>query len=188
MLMAGAREGQRRPEPVECLDLMNSALRMHLRPRVPRSDQSVFAAVKLMYVGAVVELAAAIIILATIADVKSNVVRVSPGYSDTEWHIAVAGQIAPNEVGAILAIGFWLWMAWSIGRGHRWARIVFALFFVLNLFGLFNGLVHGSAVYAQPDLGIAIVLCLIELASVAVIFRLKIARSQSGTSRTIAES
>jgi hypothetical protein len=74
-------------------------------------------------------------------------------------------------------------MAWSIGRGYQWTRIVFALFFALNLFGLFNGLVHGSAVYAQPDLAIAIVLCLVELASVAVLFRLKIAPSRSGTSR-----
>jgi hypothetical protein len=188
VLMAGAREGQRRPEPVECLDLMSSALSMHLRPRVPRSDRSTLNAVRLMYVGAVVELAAAIIILATVAEVKSNVVRSNPGFTDSDWHAAVVGHIAPNEVGAILAVGFWLWMAWSIGRGQRWARIVFALFFALNIFGLVNGLISGSAVYAQPDLAIAIVLCLIELASVAVIFRVKIAPSQSGISRTIAES
>jgi hypothetical protein len=188
VLMAGAREGQRRPEPLECLDLISSALSMHVRPRVPRSNRSVFTAIKLMCLGAVVELAAAIIILATTADVKSNVVMSSPGLTEGEWHAIVAGQIAPNEVGAILAVGFWLWMAWSIGRGHRWARIVFALFFALNLFGLLNGLVHGSAVYARPDLAIGIVLCLVELASVAVIFRAKIAPSQSGTSRTIAES
>src|ERR1700730_5442998 len=79
VLMAGARDGQRRPEPVECLDLISSAWSMHLRPRVPRSDRSTLNAVKLMYVGAVVELAAAIIILATVADAKSKVVRTDPG-------------------------------------------------------------------------------------------------------------
>ena len=188
VLIAGAQEGQRRPEPMECLDLMSSALSMHLRPRVPRSHRSALNAVKLMYVGAVVELAAAIIIVATVADVKSNIVRSIPGFTDSEWQAAVAGHIAPNAVGAILAVGFWLWMAWLIGRGHRWARLAFALFFALNIFGLFNGLVSGSALYAQPDLVIAIVLCLVELASVAVLFRMKIAPSQSGTSRTIAES
>ncbi len=188
VLMAGAREGQRRPEAMECLALLSSALNMRLGPRVPRSNQSVFTAIKLMYLGALVELAAAIIILATIGEIKSKVVISSPGLSEGQWHAIVVGQLAPTEVGAILAVGFWLWIAWSIGRGHRWPRIVFALFFALNVFGLLNGLVHGSAVYAQPDLAIGIVLCLVELAAVAFIFRAKIAPSQSGTSRTIAES
>jgi hypothetical protein len=183
VLMAGAREGQRRPEPMECLDLICSALSMHLRPRLPQLDRSALNAVKLMYVGALVELAAAIIILATMADVKSNVVMSSPGLTEGEWRAIVVGQIAPNEVGAILAVGFWLWMGWSIGRGHRWARIVFALFLALNMYGLLNGLVHGSALYAQPDLAIGIVLCLVELVSIVVLFRANIAPSRSGANR-----
>jgi hypothetical protein len=75
-------------------------------------------------------------------------------------------------------------MAWAIGRGHRWARIVFALFFALNVFGLLNGLAQGSAVYARPDLAAGSVLCLVELAAVALIFRVKIAGSPSGASRS----
>ncbi len=183
VLMAGAREGQRRPEPLECLDLVSSALSMHLRPSVPRSDRSVFTAIKLMYVGAMVELAAAIIILASLAEVKSNVVNRNPGLTDIQGQAVVAGQIEPTALTAGVAVGFWLWMAWSIGRGHGWAKIAFALFFALNLFGLLNGLVHGSAVYAPPDLAIGIVLCLVELAAAAVLFRTNIAPSPSGTSR-----
>jgi hypothetical protein len=188
VLIAGARKDQRRPELVECIDLVSGALSMHLRPRVPRSNRGVFTAIRLMYLGAVVELATAIVILATVADVKSNAARSNPGFTNSEWRAAVIGQIAPNEVGAILAVAFWLWMAWSIGRGHRWVRIVFPLFFALNMFGLVNGLVSGSAVYARPDLAIATVLCLIELACVVVIFRARIGTSQSGTSRRIARS
>ncbi len=180
VLMAGAREGQRQPEPMECLDLMRSALWMRLRPRVPRSNRSACNAVKLMYVGAVVELAAAIVILATIGDVRSNVVKRNPGLTEAQWHAVVAGQLEPTAVAACIAIGFWLWMAWSIGRGHRWARIVFALFFGLNTYGLLNGLAGGSAVYARPDLAIGIVLWLVELAAVALIFHVKFAVSQSG--------
>ena len=183
VLIAGAREGRRRPEPIECLDLLSSALSMHLRPRVPQSHRSVFNAVKLMYVGAVLELACAIVILATVADLKSNVLASSPGLTEGEWHAIVVGQLAPLEVGVILSVGFWLWMAWSVGRGHRWARILFALFFAFNISSLLNGLVHGSAVYARPDLAVAIVLCLVELVSVIVIFRLKIAPSRSDASR-----
>ena len=173
VLLAGASETQRRPEPMECLDLLGSALRMRLRPRVPRSNRSVVAAVKLMYVGAVVELAAAITILVTIGDIRSNVVQRNPDLTGGEWHAVVAGRVAPTAVAAGIAVGFWLWMAWAIGRGHRWAPMVLVLFFALNLFGLFNGLVQGSAVYARPALAIGIVLCLVELAAVAASFRVQ---------------
>jgi hypothetical protein len=183
VLLAGARTGQRQPEPMECLDLLRSALWMRLRPSVPRSNRSVFTAVKLMYVGAVVELAAAITILVTTGAVRSNVVKGNPGLTEGTWHAVVAGQLEPKAVAAGIAVGFWLWMAWAIGRGRRWARIVFATFFGLNAFDLLNGLIHGSAVYARPDLAIGIVLCLVELAAVAVIFHVKLAGPPSGASR-----
>ena len=173
VLLAGASETQRRPEAMECLDLLRSALWMRLRPRVPRSNRSVVAAVKLMYVGAVVELAAAITILVTIGDIRSNVVQRNPDLTGGEWHAVVAGRVAPTAVAAGIAVGFWPWMAWAIGRGHRWAPMVLVFFFALNLFGLFNGLVQGSAVYARPALAIGIVLCLVELAAVAASFRVK---------------
>jgi hypothetical protein len=96
-----------------------------------------------MYLGAVVELAAAITIVATIGDVKSNVVKRNPGLTAGQWHAVVAGHLEPTAVAAGLAVGFWLWMAWSIGRGQRWARIAFALFFGLNTCGLLNGLAGG---------------------------------------------
>jgi hypothetical protein len=183
VLLAGARAGQRQPAPMECLDLLRSALWMRLRPRVPRSNRAVFAAIKLMYLGGVVELATAITILVTIGDVRSHVANRNPGLTEGEWHAIVAGQLEPVAVAAGIAVGFWLWMAWAIGRGHRWARIVLVLFFGLNVFGLLNGLIHGSAVYARPDLAIGTVLCLVELAAVAVSFRVKLAGSPSGASR-----
>ncbi len=183
VLLAGAREGQRRPELIECLDLMGGALRMHLRPRVPRSDRSVFAAVRLMYIGAVVELATAITIVATIGDVKANVVARNPGLTDVEWHAVVASRFEPLEVAAGIAVGFWLWMAWALGRGHRWARIVFAIFFGLNTLSLLDGLARGSAVYARADLAIGMGLWLVELATTALIFGVKGAASGSGASR-----
>ena len=182
VLLAGARAGQRQPAPMECLDLLRSALWMRLRPTVPRSNRPVFAAIKLMYLGGVVELATAITILVTIGDVRSNVVQRNPGLTEGEWHAIVAGQLEPVAVAAGIAVGFWLWMAWAIGRGHRWTRIVFALFFALNVFGLLNGLAQGSAVYARLDVAAGSVLCLVELAAVALIFHVKIAGSPSGAS------
>jgi hypothetical protein len=187
VLMAGAREGQRRPEPMECLDLIGSSLRMRLRTRVPRSRRSVFTAVRLMYVGAVVQLATAITIAATIGDVKSNVATKNPGLTEIEWQAVVASQVEPKAVAAGIAVGFWLWMAWSTGRGHRWARIAFGIFFGLTTFSLLDGLAQGSAVYARADLAVGIVLWLVELAAVALLFDVKRPASRSGASRIASE-
>jgi hypothetical protein len=186
VLVAGARDGQRQPELIECLDLMRSALWMRLRPSVPRSDRSVFNAIKLMYLGAVVELATAVTIVATIGDIRSNVVARNPGYTAAQWHAEVAGKLDPLVVAAGVAVGFWLLMAWANGRGHRWARIAFAMFFGLNTLSLLSGLAGGSAVYARPDLAIGIVLWLVELAVVALVLHkefVTIAVSRSSASR-----
>ena len=175
VLMAGARAGQRRPDLIECLDLLRGALWMRLRPSAPRSRRPVFRAIKLMYLGAVLELAAAFTILATIGDVASRIPKRDPGLSDGAWQGVVAGQIEPTAMAAILAVGFWLWMAWSIGRGHRTARAAFLIFFGVNTWGLLNGLAGGSAAYARPDLAIGIVLWLVELVAVAVVLRVPFA-------------
>jgi hypothetical protein len=180
VLLAGAKEGQRRPELMECLDLLRSALWLRLCPGVSRSDRAVVTVVRLLYLGAVVELAAAITIVATIGDVRSAYTQGNPGFTAGQWHAVVAGQLEPTAVAASIAVGFWSWMAWSIGQGKRWARIVFALFFGLNTYGLFHGLAGGSAVYARPNLAIGSVLWLVELAAVGLLFRLKIPVSAPG--------
>ena len=190
VLLAGAREGQRQPELLECLDLLCGALWLRLRPRLPRSDRSVVKAIKLMYLGAVVELAVALTIVATIGDVRANVVARNPGLTTVQWHAVVAGQLVPLAVTVTIAVTFWLWMAWALGRALRWARIAFALFFGLNTWSLLNGLAGGSAVYARPDLAVASLLWLIELAAVALLFRLKVAKvveAPAGVSRITSE-
>ena len=183
VLMAGGRADQCRPEPMECLDLVASALGVRLRPRVPRSDRSAFAAVRLMYLGAVVEIAVTLTIVTTLADVKTSLLARDPGYTGAQWHAEVAGAFEPLIVAAGIAVVFWLWMAWANGRGHRWARMLFALFFCGNTYSLLHGLAGGSAAYARGDLVAGIVLWLLELAAVALVFRnelRRIATSRSG--------
>ena len=180
VLLAGARAGQRRPESLECFDLLRSAVWMHLTPRVPRSDRSVRNAVKLMYCGAITELVVAITIVATMGDVRSSVVQRDPALTAGQWQAIVADQLEPTAVAAGIAVGFWLWMAWSLGHGQRWAWIAFALFFGLNTYGLFTGLAGGAATYARQDLVGGSVLWLVEPASAVLIVRLKRAASPSG--------
>ena len=55
VLLAEPREGQSHPEPGECWDLFRAALGARLRPRIARSQRSAWAAVRLMYLGAVAQ-------------------------------------------------------------------------------------------------------------------------------------
>ena len=58
VLMATAREGQRRAGLAESADLIRGALRMHRGPRLPRA---LLIAVRLTYVGAATELAVLVV-------------------------------------------------------------------------------------------------------------------------------
>lgn len=183
VLLAGAHEGQRQPALLECVDLLRGAAWMYLRPRAPWFDRSRATVMKVMYLGAVVELATVLTIVATSGDIRAHIVRRYPGLTAVQWHAVVASQLAPLAVTAALAVGFWLWMAWAIGRGQRWARIAFPLFFGLNTWSLLQGLGHGSAVYARPDLAVASILWLVELAAVALLVRVTMGGSPSSAGR-----
>jgi hypothetical protein len=169
VLMAGTRAGQLRPALIEQLDLIRSALWMRLRPSRPRSDRVAYTALKLMLLGAVVELATAVTIIATMGQIRSNVAARNPSLTHAQWQAAVAGELDPLVVAAGVAVAFWLLMAWASGRGHRWAGIAFAVFFAMNTQSLLTGLAGGSATYARPDLAIGTVLWLIELAVVVLL-------------------
>lgn len=176
VLMAGARDGQRRPELSDCVDLWSNGLRMRLRPTLPRSHRSARLAVRLMYAGAVLEIGAAITVVATLGDVRSSVFARNLGYTDAQWRAEVAGRFEPLVVAAGIVAVFWLWMAWANARGHRWARIVFAMFSCVNVLCLIEGLAGGSAEYAQADVAIGVVLCLVQLAAVVLIFQNRLSR------------
>jgi hypothetical protein len=170
VLMAGVEEGRWRPGPAAYADLIVSGVWMRLRPRVLGSPSTVLAAVRLMYVGAVVELGTLITILSTRGSLRSAVVERNPHYTTAQWHAELAGHIVPLEASAAIAVGVWLWLAWANGRGHRWARIAFAVFFCLTTFGLAGGVSRNAATYAPADLVAGVALWLVALATVALLF------------------
>lgn len=142
-----------------------------------------------MYLGAAVELAVAVTVVATMGDIRANVLAENPGYTGAQWRAEVTGALVPLVAAAVLATGFWIWMAWASGRGHRWAGILFALFFAVNTYGLVHGLAGGSATYARPALVAGGVLWCVELAAAVLIVRtgvlaLVAARSARGWSRS----
>ena len=164
VLMATAEEGQTRIGPAEAADLIRGAVRMRLWPAAPRPG-TVRAAVRLMLAGAVAELAALVTVVLTAGHVKATVLAKDPA----AWHAALV-HLTAAEVGAPIAAGLWLWLAWAIGRGHDWARMVFVAFFGLATLSILSSLAQGAAVGAPADLIAASVVWALGLASVVLIF------------------
>jgi hypothetical protein len=141
VLMACARAGQRRPGLAQSADLIRSGLWMRLRPSVPRSARTVRAAVRLMYVGAIVSTVNLIILLAVLGDIKT--------YHAILRHHLTAAQVSQINmlfltqaiVSDLIPIVLWLWMARAAGRGRNWARILSTVLFgvaTLDLTGAFR--------------------------------------------------
>jgi hypothetical protein len=165
VLMAGARQGQRRPTVTEALDLIRGAVRMWLHPGRSR-PRAVSAAVRLMYLGAGLELPAVLTVALTAGRVRSAIAQ---AHSAAHWH-ALLAQIVVIEVGAPIMVAMWLWLAWANGRGHDWARFAFMAFFGLYTVSLLVKLGAGAAAYASADLVANAVLWLAGLAAMVLIF------------------
>jgi hypothetical protein len=127
----------------------------------------VLNAVRLMCLGAVLELAVLVIVLVTLASVRSAIVQ---NFTAAQWHTAMLTQIVPVVAGTPVVAGLWLWLAWANGRGHDWARAGFMALFGLVTLGLLISLGEGAALYAPADLIAAAVLWLVGLAAMVLIF------------------
>jgi len=169
VLMARTGDGRRQADRRECVALLRGALAIRLRPRIARSDWSRLAAVKMMYVCALVELLVAITVMATMSDLRSRVVATYPTYSSEQWHAEVTRTLHPLVASAAIAALLWLWLAWANGRRHRGGSIASVLFFAATTYSLSNGLAHGSATYARADLAAGSVLWLTQLSAVGLL-------------------
>jgi hypothetical protein len=173
VLMDSAQEGQDRPGLGECLDLVFGAAGVRLHPRVARSERSVFAAIRVMWVGAAVELLTVLTLLVTVQDVHANTLGQDAGFTRGQWQAVVADRIDPNVIAGLAGIGLWLLAGWSLGRGQRWPRIALPVYAAFNVLGLVDGLHHGAAATSRPDLVAGVVLCLVELVAVVLAFRVQ---------------
>ncbi len=169
VLMATAGEEQERVGFAEAGDLLRGALRARLRPPAPR-PRPLRAAVRLMYMGAVLELVAAVTLVVTEHGVRSAIMASYPSLTAAQWHTIVMEDLLPKQIAAALAVGLWLVLAWANGRGRRWSRVVFAAFFALSVVNLLYAASIGSAVYAPADLAVGIALGLMEAAVVMLLF------------------
>jgi len=158
VLLATAREGQRRPSLAETADLLRGALRMRLG--LSRCPRTVFNAVRLMYLGALAEVAVLVTVLVTASGISSAVrsaaLRAAGPHASlpiTQQLLArvtttVDAEITADVVISLFAIVGWLFLAWANGKGSPYAR-VFAIFAcTFYTAALTEGLLHGDATYA----------------------------------------
>ncbi len=115
VLMATAREGQRRVGPAESADLIRGAVRMHRGPRLPRG---LLTAVRLTYVGAAAELGVLIVLLVTAASLASASIRRYPDFSAAQWQAVLLGHLAVVAAGGPVLLALWAWMACANARGE----------------------------------------------------------------------
>ena len=168
VLLASAAEGQQRAGLAESADLIRGAARMRLRP-ASRPPRAVRGAAWLMCAGAAASLAAQITMVVTTGSVHSAVLHQYPAFTAAQWH-GVLGELAIKEIGALVCIGVWLWLAWANSRGHDWARMVFAAFYGLICLSMLAALAQGAPVYAPADFAVGMVEWLIATAALVLIY------------------
>jgi hypothetical protein len=129
--------------------------------------RTVLNAVRLMYAGAVLEVLALVIALVTRGSFKSAIFKRHPNYTSAQLHTAEFARTIPLIIGALIAIGLWLWMAWANGRGRSWARVVSAAFFGISTMDL---LISFALVHAAATTITGVIIWLVGLAAIVLIF------------------
>jgi hypothetical protein len=170
VLMAGARQGRRRPGLADSADLIRSAIWMRVRPWPWRPAPTVVWALRLMVIAAALELVALATVVGTQARLKSVIIAHFPHFTAAQWQAEVHAHILPVEIGAPIAAVLWLGLAWANGRGYGWARGLVAGLFGLNSLSLLAGFAQHAATYAPADLIAGCVLWLVGLFTLLLIF------------------
>lgn len=158
VLLATAREGQRRPRFAEAADLLRGALRMRLG--LSRCPRTVLYAVRLMYLGALAEVAVLVSILLSAGAIQSitraavlQAVGPHANPATTQQLLAsvastVRVTILVDVVVALVSIAGFLLLAWANGKGWPLARV--AAIFACGLYTALTvgGFAQGDAKYA----------------------------------------
>jgi hypothetical protein len=132
VLMACARDGQRRPGLAEAADLIRGGLWLRLRPGVPRSARTVRAAVRLMGAGAAITAVNLIISLTIVLARRAGIeAEIKAGWQPSPTAAQVSqlytSAVTAGVVSCVALVAVWLWMARANGRGRGWARILYTV-------------------------------------------------------------
>ena len=164
VLLACAQDGQQRPSLEATWDLLKGAARMWMRPR-PGQPRTVFTAIRLMWAGALAELAVGITTLVTLGGARATILH---AYAPA-WP-GVQHQLIGDVAEAPLVIALWLWMAWANSRGKNRGRAALALFFGIDALVVLAATSAGGFTFLPADMAVGLVQCLIALAAVFLVF------------------
>ena len=138
------------------------------QPQRLAPPRAVLTAVRLMYAGAALELIALIVAVVSTHSLKSTILEKHPDYTAAQLHDAEVARTVILVIGALIAIGLWLWMARANGRGRSWARVVSAVLFGINTLDLLFSL---GVARAPGNLIVGVVIWLVGLAAIVMLFR-----------------
>jgi uncharacterized membrane protein (UPF0136 family) len=129
--------------------------------------RTVLTAIRLMYLGAAIEVVALIVALLIRGSLRASIRRAHPFYTLRQLHNAENVRTGILVIGAVIAIAAWLWMAWANGRGLNWARIVSAVLLGISTLSLILSI---GAVRSAGSLIVGVVIWLVGLAVIVLIF------------------
>jgi hypothetical protein len=172
VLLATAPDGQRRPGIAESADLIKGAMRM--RMGLSRTPHTVLNAVRLMYLGAVAEIATLITLLLTETSIRAAVADRLPKLTAAQLAMVNADMTRVFTVDLVssgLGVMVWLWVAWATGKGSQLARLAAITCFAVGTAGIIIDLASDTARYAPASMVGGGVSWLIGLAAIVNLLR-----------------
>jgi hypothetical protein len=167
VLMATARDGQQRPGIMESTDLLRGAVRM--RMGLSHSPRTVLNAVRLMYLGALVEVGVLVSFALTAYSGRAAFLLRNPHATATQLQ-TLNVHIVGTLILLPLAVMAWIWMAWTTGQGNDRARLVSVALFALNTMEMIYALALGVATYQPLAAALSGAAWVIGLAAIALLF------------------
>jgi hypothetical protein len=184
VLLATAREDQRRPSLVEAADLLRGALRMRLG--VAGCPRTVLYAVRLMYLGALAELGLLVTLLvnwggieagARAAALRSLGPHAAPAaiqYLHANIGSTIGAELTADVVMTLFATGGWLLLAWANGKGFPYGRPLAIIACAAYTAVTAAGLAKGDMTYAPAP---AITSCTVVAIGIATVVLLVMRQS-----------
>jgi hypothetical protein len=157
VLLATAREDQRRPSLAEAADLLRGAARMRLG--LSRCPRTVLHAVRLMYLGALAEIALLVTTLLTAVRIQAaanataihalgpHATAAATQQAQAQVASAVSTAITVGLVVTPVSIALWILLAWANGKGSPLARVGAIIACAFYTAATIQGLVNGAAVW-----------------------------------------
>jgi len=168
VLLATARQGQRRPGIGESADLIRGALRMRIG--LSRAPRTVLNAVRLMYLGALAELGVLLTLVLTEGSIRAAVIHRNPGVTMAQVN-QLNGLFTFETVGCAVVTAVWLWLAWGNGKGYALARVVAIVSFAIATAGIIGNMADGAELYAPAAVIASGVVWVIGLGAVVLLLQ-----------------